>query len=98
MRIPITVTVSANITPTESFSSHTFISHLTGLDLALSRLADFGNVFNATIDKAWETRNIAKTVEFQDFFDFVWGAKMGDRASDIMAAEINKFLDDPNFE
>jgi len=91
--IPITVTVTADITPSASSSSHVFISHLTGVDLALSRLADFDNVYNATIDKLWETRNMLKTVEFQDFFDFVWGSLMGDKAADIMAEEANKFLD-----
>ena len=58
VNIPITVTVSASITPNESTSSHTLVSHLTGLDLALSRLADFGNVYNGTIDQAWEMRNM----------------------------------------
>jgi len=91
--IPITVTVTADITPSASSSSHVFVSHLTGVDLALSRLADFGNVYNATIDRLWETRNMLKTVEFQDFFDFVWGPMMGDKASDMMAEEANKFLD-----
>jgi len=91
--IPITVSVTADITPSASTSRHIFVSHLAGVDLALSRLADFGNVYNATIDKSWETRNMVKTVEFQDFFDFVWGPLMGDKAADIMAEEANKFLD-----
>jgi hypothetical protein len=91
--IPITVTVTADITPSASSNSHVFVSHLTGVDLALSRLADFDNVYNATIDKLWETRNMLKTVEFQDFFDFVWGSMMGDKAADIMADDANKFLD-----
>jgi len=56
-------------------------------------LADFGNVYNAAIDKAWETRNMVKTVEFQDFFDFVWGELMGEKASDILTSEINEVLD-----
>ena len=93
MTIPITVTVTADITLSTSSSSHVFVSHLSGVDLALSRLADFGNVYNATIDKSWETRNIVKTVEFQDFFDFVWGPMMGEKAADILAEEANKFLD-----
>ena len=87
------MTVSANITPNDSSSSHTFVSHLTGLDLALSRLADFGNVYNAKIDRAWETRNMVKTVEFQDFFDFAWGDLMGDKASEILSSEFYQFLD-----
>jgi hypothetical protein len=90
--IPITVTVTAKITPTEASSSHAFVSHLTGLDLALSKLADFGNVYKASINKAWETRNMLKTMEFQDFFDFVWGKSMGEKASNIMAEEVNAFL------
>jgi hypothetical protein len=90
--IPLTVTVSADITPTESKSSCTFVSHLSGLDLALSKLADFGNVYNATIDKTWESRNMNKTVELQDFFDFVWGDKMGDRAAGMMADDLNNFF------
>jgi hypothetical protein len=96
--IPITVTVTANITPNKSSSSHTFVSHLTGLDLVLSRLADFDNVYNASIDKVWEARNTVKTVEFQDFFDFVWGSTMGDRASEIMADEVTKLFDTPTSE
>lgn len=95
MSIPITVTVSADITPAESVSCHTFVSHLSGVDLALCRLADFENVYNATIDRNWEARNMVKTVEFQDFFDFVWGDLMGDRAADMMTAEVNKFFDSP---
>lgn len=65
------------------------------MDLALCRLADFENVYNATIDRNWEARNMVKTVEFQDFFDFVWGDLMGDRAADMMTAEVNKFFDSP---
>lgn len=38
---------------------------------------------------------MVKTVEFQDFFDFIWGPLMGDRASEIMAEEVNKFLETP---
>ena len=91
--IPITVTVTADITPTSSTSEHSFTSELSGLDLALSRLADFGNVFNAMIDRAWERRNTEKTVEFQDYFDFVWGDLMGEKAAEIMADEVNNFLD-----
>jgi hypothetical protein len=88
------VSVTAKITPTDSTSVHTFKSDLTGLDLALSRLADFGSVYNAKIDKHWETRNMLKTVEFQDFFDFVWGSKMAEKAAECMASEMNSFLDD----
>lgn len=90
--IPITVTVTADITPTLSTSEHFFTSELSGLDLALSRLADFGNVYNAMIDRAWERRNTEKTVEFQDYFDFVWGDLMGEKAAEIMADEVNNFL------
>jgi hypothetical protein len=93
--IPITVTVSANITPTESKSTHTFVAHLSGVDHVLSRLADFGNVFNGTIDRAWETRNMEKTVEFQEFFDFVWGWRMGDRAAEVMTQEVINYIDSP---
>jgi hypothetical protein len=50
-------------------------------------------VFNATIDPAWESRNTEKTMEFQDFFDFVWGARMGERAADLMAEEVGKVFD-----
>ena len=63
----------------------------------MSRLADFGNVYNATIDRSWETRNMVKTVEFQDFFDFVWGELMGDKASEILTSEANQSLDTPVF-
>ena len=38
---------------------------------------------------------MVKTVEFQDFFDFIWGGLMGDRAADMMSEEVNKFLDTP---
>ena len=88
----MTVTVTADVSPSASRSSHVFVSHLSGVDLALSRLADFGNVYNGTINKSWETRNMMKTVEFQDFFDFIWGPMMGDKAADIMAEEADKFL------
>ena len=91
--IPITVSVSARITPHESVSTHTFSSSLSGLDLALSELADFGSVYNARIDKDWEARNMLKTVEFQDFFDFVWGQRMAERAAEEMGKEMNEFLD-----
>jgi hypothetical protein len=87
------VTVHASTTPTDSTSTHSFTSDLSPLDLALSRLADFGGVFNATIDPAWESRNTEKTMEFQDFFDFVWGARMGERAADLMAEEVGKVFD-----
>ena len=97
MTIPITVTVSTYITPSESSSSHTFVSHLSGLDLALSRLADFGNAYNATIDRAWETKNMCKTIEYQDFFDFIWGELMGGRAASMMSEELNKLFDVPSF-
>jgi hypothetical protein len=93
VNIPITVTVSASITPNESTSSHTLVSHLTGLDLVLSRLADFGNVYNGTIDQALEMRNRVKTREFQDFFDFIWGESMGSKASAILTSELNELLD-----
>lgn len=51
-------------------------------------------MYNAKIDKHWETRNMLKTVEFQDFFDFVWGSKMAEKAAECMASEMNSFLDD----
>jgi len=60
----------------------------------LSRLADFESVYNATIDKTWEERNMIKTIEFQDFFDFVWGSRMAERAAECMSREMNSFLDD----
>jgi hypothetical protein len=34
-----------------------------------------------------------KTVEFQEFFDFVWGRRMAERAAECMAKEMNSFLD-----
>ena len=89
----MTVTVSADITPTESINGHKFTTHLTGLDLSLSRLADFGSVFNATIDSTWEHRNMEKSKEFQEFFDFVWGEHLGLKAAGIMSEEIAKILD-----
>jgi hypothetical protein len=35
-----------------------------------------------------------KTIEFQDFFDFVWGSRMAERAAECMSREMNSFLDD----
>src|SRR5579859_3140003 len=86
--IPITVTVAATITPTETENKHSYVSHLTGLDRVLSKMADFDDVFNGTIDRAWELNNTVKSAEFQEFFDFIWGDSMGNRAADIVAREM----------
>ena len=41
---------------------------------------------------------MVKSVEFQDFFDFVWGELMGDKASEILTSEINEVLDTLDFQ
>ena len=81
------------ITPRESTSVHSFTTELSLLDCILSQLADFHNVYNATIDRAWETRNMEKTVEFQEYFDFVWGDLMGEKAAEIMSDDVQKILE-----
>jgi hypothetical protein len=92
----MTVSVDASITLTETKNKYSFVSHLSGLDLALSTLADFDNVFNATIDGTWDGRNMVKSIEFQDFFDFVWGRNMGERAAEMMLDAMSKFSETPN--
>jgi hypothetical protein len=92
VKIPLTVTVSAKITPHESSSVHSFATCLSDLDHALSELADFHDVYNATIDKPWEVRNMQKTVDFHEYFDFVWGDLMGEKAAEMMTQNVTRLL------
>ena len=68
---------------------HSFTTELPALDFALSELAGFHSVYNATIDRVWEARNTEKTVEFQEYFDFVWGGLMGEKAADMMSENLH---------
>lgn len=40
---------------------------------------------------------MCKTIEYQDFFDFIWGELMGGRAASMMSEELNKLFDVPSF-
>ena len=69
----MTVTVSGYISPTKSTNILTYVSHLTGVDISLSRLANFDDVFNAHMEAEPGGFGVnQKPYDFNGFLTHIW--------------------------